>query len=164
MISLIKGQKIDNQFSKYMSKEDGLKMLTSSPMFGFVTLNNIAQEELQSFQGVLEIAYLVVEHIPFLIFKFENDLCFDSAIFNLEAETKEENALNLILIENVDYSVVESRMLGLNPEIIQRLIDDTMKIPYTNEEFLKKGAELQNKYQILELFEMAFLKQAFLGL
>ena len=162
MISIIRGNKIDNQFEKYMDGNDGLKMITSSPIFGFITLTNISKKEEKAFEGTLEIAYLCKDEIPFLIFKF-NGLVFDSAIFKLESTLSSENALNLILIENQGNIVLNSRILGLNPLIVEKLIADTNKITFSNEEFQRRGISIQNQYEILELFEMAELKQSFTG-
>lgn len=164
MIKIIKNEIIDMQLMPYMDKEDSLKLLTSSPILAFLTLNNINNTEKKAFTGVMEIAYVLVEFVPFLIFRFENGLSFDSAIFNMEALDKTENALYLHLIENTDYKVVGSRFVGLDQNIIKRLLDDTKNMPYSNDEFLKKGKEIQEKYETNELFEMSFLKQSFLGL
>lgn len=163
MIVFKKNNKVPDEAMCYIDGTDSLKLQTTSPMFGFITLNNITKDEMEAFEGVLEIGYVVIEHIPFMILNFGNGFCFDSAIFNLEAKECTENAFNLVLIENITQMVINSRIVGLDTKIIERLIEDTFKIPYTNEEFIAKGKEIQENYEIMDIFNMCILKQTFLG-
>lgn len=156
MISFKSGNNVPKEFEKYIDGVDAIKLITSTPMMGLITLSNISKIELNSFSSSLVVAYVKIEDIPFLLLNFDNVLTFDASIFNLESQDASENALNLILIENSNATVLHSRVLGIKKEIIQALIDDTMSCSLEKELFIQN--QLKYKINILLLIYLEKLQ------
>jgi hypothetical protein len=161
MIAFISGKKIPLDFIDYIDGNDKLKLITSSPMIGFITLTNISKLERQAFEDKLTIAYTKIEDIPFLLFKFGNILIFDAAFYTLEAKEDSENALNLILVENTNSLIIKSRVLGIKHEFISNLRNDINNLKLDENAFTKKVYEVQNKFSMEELFEKGKIFQEF---
>lgn len=161
MFKVAMGQKLPNELIECLDGIDSLKLLTSSPMLGMACLNGISKEEVRTFEGTMEVAYVNIEGVPFLVIDFERTINFDVVIENLEAKAKEENALNLLFIENRNFNVVGQRMVGLDTRIIEALINDTKKLPYSGEILTAKAIEIQNRYTTLDLLKLATIRQVF---
>lgn len=161
MINIEVNKKLPEELNKFVTGDDALYPITSSPMFFIVNLTEVNKFEKLMFKDTLEVSYLKIEDIPFLIVKFGDKLIFDCAIYKLEATQKEENAINFILVENTTKEVLGTRLIGLDNGIIQNLIDDTKNINISYEEFKNKGMQVQATYSIEELFNLATIKQKF---
>ena len=101
MIKIFKNKEIPQELKKFLASEDAMTIVTSTPMMAFATLSNISEVEKKAFLGDLKIGYACIHTIPFMVFEFGNILSFDVTIENLEAKSKNENALNLLLIESI---------------------------------------------------------------
>lgn len=162
MIEIVKNKKVPKDFLEFLDGTDNLKLITTSPMFGFISLREVLNEERHAFADrTLEIGYVNIDSIPFLVLNFDNIINFDTVVENLEAAQKEENALNLLLVENNGFIVLETRTLGLDPRIIEALIKDTKNINYSGNELTLKLNEIRQKYSTLELLSLATIKQTF---
>lgn len=157
MIKITRNKEIPQELKKFLANEDAMTIITSSPMMAFITLSNISKIEKKAFLGDLKIGYTCVHTIPFLVFEFSNIMSFDVTIENLEAKSKDENALNLLLIESTTHQVLETRVIGLDNQIIQKLIEDTEDLQLENE----KVYRIRNRFSTKDLMNMCSLKQAF---
>jgi hypothetical protein len=85
-----------------------------------VILNNITKNELKEFQGNLTVIFKDLE-IPFLVLKFK-DSSFEFPIFSNESLSV-SNKLTIMFIELNGFILKHNRMLGLEMELVNALVD-----------------------------------------
>ena len=155
MIKITRNKEIPQELKKFLANEDAMTIVTSTPMMAFITLSNISEIEKKAFLGDLKIGYTCVHTIPFLVFEFGNIMSFDVTIGNLEANDKNENAINFLLIDSTTHQVLETRVIGLDNQIIQSLIDDTEDLQLEPE----KVYRIRNRFSTKDLMNMCSIKQ-----
>lgn len=155
MIKITRNKEIPQELKEFIANEDAMTIITSSPMMAFITLSNISEIEKKAFLGDLKIGYTCVHTIPFLVFEFSNIMSFDVTIGNLEANDKNENAINFLLIDSTTHQVLETRVIGLDNQIIQSLIDDTEDLQLEPE----KVYRIRNRFSTKDLMNMCSIKQ-----
>ena len=155
MIKITRNKEIPQELKKFLANEDAMTIITSSPMMAFITLSNISEIEKKAFLGDLKIGYTCVHTIPFLVFEFGNIMSFDVTIGNLEANDKNENAINFLLIDSTTHQVLETRVIGLDNQIIQKLIEDTEDLQFESE----KVHRIRDRFSTKDLMNMCSIKQ-----
>ncbi|MFA7084875.1 MAG: hypothetical protein WC141_10120 [Arcobacteraceae bacterium] len=162
MVNIFKDKLLDMKLGEYLTNnQDGMRLVTSSPMFNLIALNNITQAEREAINRSFTIGYVLINKIPFLTFDFGNNFTFDSCIFNIEATSEDENAMILLLVEQTTKRVLEVRNIGLTKRFIELLIRDTKSIDFSKEEFASRVEEIQAKYSTNELIAMCKELQQF---
>ena len=155
MIKITRNKEIPQELKKFLANEDAMTIITSSPKMAFITLSNISEIEKKAFLGDLKIGYTCVHTIPFLVFEFGNIMSFDVTIGNLEANDKNENAINFLLIDSTTHQVLETRVIGLDNQIIQKLIEDTEDLQFESE----KVHRIRDRFSTKDLMNMCSIKQ-----
>lgn len=163
MINLQIGKKCDSAFASYLDKNEGLKIDTSSPINALFILSNIKEIVKECFQDKLIVAITIVDEIPFLIFEF-GIMNFDAAVYRLDIQSSEENALNLLLIENNNDVIEGMRTIGLDETVMEPFFKQVKKNKFSQEEFIGKVNKIQNKYTTRELLTMSVARQFLKGL
>lgn len=163
MIKLTIGEKCDESYLKYLDGTDTLKLLNNSPMDSLLTLSNITEHEKKAFHGKFTIGLTIVEELPFLVFDF-GLISFDTAIYEIGPNEPEENAMNLILIENNGNIIEGMRTIGVDVKIMELLLNHLKKNFISHAEYIARSIKIQRMYSTKQLLEKAVLKQHFEGL
>ena len=85
-----------------------------------IILNNITKDELKEYQGNLTVIYKDLE-MPFLVIKFK-DSSFEFPIFSNDSLTV-SNKLTIMFIELNGFILKHNRMLGLEMELVNALVE-----------------------------------------
>lgn len=85
-----------------------------------IILNNITKDELKEFQGNLTVIYKDLE-VPFLVLKYKNS-SFEFPIFSNESLSV-SNKLTIMVIELNGFILKHNRMLGLEMELVNALVE-----------------------------------------
>ena len=125
MLDFKVGSKIPREVEEVMGgvlSQDGCYILSFVNMVAIISLSGIKGVEIASFNGAMELGAGSFENIPFISMAF-NGMEFDTVITKMESRDAEENAMNLILVDSDDLTIKGMRVLGLNHNLTQSLID-----------------------------------------
>jgi len=159
------GERLPEAYEKQVFlKDNGIDFaiaVTEQPMFIFMILSNISQDEKDIMQNEkVSVGATVIEGIPFLAIDYGDGLHFDMPIFTLgEGFCLQDNALNVVAVERNTYCVQSMRVLGLNESIMNIIINGVNNMSFDIDDAKVVADSVYNTHNIDGIFKKCELQE-----
>lgn len=138
---------------------DSANAVSTSPLNIFIMLADIEKSEIDDFHSLLRFGSVEIDGIAFLVLRFKT-MSFDCTVKNMATTSNKENAVNLILVDRANFTILGVRTLGVKEDIMQTLINNVIsESRYSSDGEYRVNVNLiRNKYSTDDLLGMAKLQ------
>lgn len=162
------GKKVEDGIAEVIrekSADDAIFMYEGIPLCALFVLKGMSQREISALsEGKFIVGVSVVNDIPFLVLDFGRGMSFEIVIPKLDMDDPNINAMKIIGIESNDLVVKSIRAVGLDPQIVQILIDATKKLqPLSVDEVMHKLNEVYARFDTAMIMKQSKKFQLFEG-